>query len=398
MVIKGFVFKNSLKTRGLIVFSLFILSFLFSFSTQAQSAKAEANFAQCKACHTIGGGKLVGPDLKGITEKMDEAWLIKFIQNSQAMVKAGDPEAVKIFEEYHKIPMPAHNLTDEQVKDILLYIKNGGKVAGASEMVEETAPDLLKQQTPQPQMEKIYAEAKLKDERNMFVTFVVVVILLILSLVDIFFTKIVKRRWIHVIVILIALTVVSEIIFVESAALGRQQYYQPEQPIWFSHHVHAGQNRIDCMYCHFTADKSMYAGIPPVQVCMNCHSQVKKGKRTGEKEIKKVRDAYANGTPIKWIKVHNLPDHVYFNHAQHVTVGKVKCDRCHGPVEKMDEIIQVKSLGMGWCIDCHRTRKIDINNKFYDQYTRLHEKIKNGENVNPTVANVGGEECAKCHY
>ena len=397
MIIKGFVLNNPLRKRGLLVFSLFVISLFLSFSSIAQTAEAEKNFAQCRACHTIGGGKLVGPDLKGITEQKDEAWLIKFIQNSQEMVKAGDPEAVKIFEEFYKIPMPSHNLTDEQVKDILLYIKNGGKVAGAAEKTE-TAETVQPEQAAQPSLAEEVVQEEVRGRKNMYITFVVMTILLILSLIDIFWTKFLKYRWIHIVIILTALWIISEVLFVESTSLGRQQFYQPDQPVWFSHKVHAGQNQIDCMYCHFTADKSLHAGIPPVAVCMNCHSQVKKGKITGEKEIKKVRDAYANGTPIRWIKVHNLPDHVYFNHEQHVKVGKVDCDECHGPVEEMDQIMQVNTLGMGWCIDCHRTKEIDMTNKFYGQYTKLHEKIKNGEIGNPTVIDIGGEECAKCHY
>ncbi len=397
MIIKGFVLKNPLKKRGLIVFSLFVASLFLSFSSIAQTAEAEKNFAQCKACHTIGGGKLVGPDLKGVTEKRDEAWLIKFIQNSQAMVQAGDADAVAVFEENFKIPMPSHNLTDEQVKDILLYIKNGGKVAGAAEEKAETET-VQPEQVAQPSLAEQVVEEEARGRKNMYITFVVMIVLLIISLIDIFWTKILKYRWIHIVVILTALWIVSEVLFFEATALGRQQYYQPTQPVWFSHKVHAGQNQIDCMYCHFTADKSMHAGIPSVAVCMNCHSQVKKGKITGEEEIKKVTDAYANGTPIRWIKVHNLPDHVYFNHEQHVKVGKVDCEECHGPVEEMDVVMQVNTLGMGWCIDCHRTKEIDLNNKFYGQYTKLHEKLKNGEIANPTVIDIGGEECAKCHY
>jgi len=401
MNIKGIVFRKPLTGKGLLTVVLFVFSLLFSFNVLGQTAEAESNFAVCRACHTIGGGKLVGPDLKGVTDRMDEEWLIKFIQNSQALVQAGDPEAVKIFEEYNKIPMPPHNYTDEQVKDILLYIKNGGKVAGAaSETVTATGVEEThaEENAIEPGAGKIYAEGKMEDIRHMSVTFIVMVVLIVIALVDLFITKIIKYKWIHTVLILIALAVISEILFREAAALGRQQYYQPDQPIWFSHKVHAGQNRIDCQYCHFTADKSMYAGIPPVKVCMNCHSQVKKGKITGEKEIAKIYAALKNNKPIEWIKVHNLPDHVYFNHAQHVKVGKVECESCHGPVEKMDQIIQVNTLSMSWCIDCHRTHSIDISNKFYDKYTKLHEKIKNGEIAKATVINIGGEECAKCHY
>lgn len=398
MHIKGIVFRKSLMSKALLTIVLFVSSLLFSVNVHGQSAQAEANFAVCRACHTIGGGKLVGPDLKGVTEKMDEAWLIKFIQNSQSLVQAGDPEAVKIFEEYNKIPMPPHNYSDEQVKDILLYIKNGGKVAGAAETVTGVEETHVEKKAIETGGEQLVAEGKREDIRHMSVTFIVMVVIIVIALVDLFITKIIRYKWIHTVLILIALAVISEIVFREAAALGRQQYYQPDQPIWFSHKVHAGQNRIDCEYCHFTADKSMYAGIPPVKVCMNCHSQVKKGKITGKKEIAKIYAALKNNKPIEWIKVHNLPDHVYFNHAQHVKVGKVKCQSCHGPVEKMDQIIQVNTLSMGWCMDCHRTRNIDISNKFYDKYTKLHDKIKNGEIVKATVIDIGGEECSQCHY
>jgi hypothetical protein len=143
----------------------------------------------------------------------------------------------------------------------------------------------------------------------------------------------------------------------------------------------------------------MHAGIPPVETCMNCHNQVKEGKQTGTAEIAKIFDAFENNKPIEWVKVYNLPDHVYFNHAQHVNVGQIECEDCHGLVEEMDVIIQEPDLSMGWCIDCHRTETVQFaSNKFYDQYTELHEKIKNGEMPNVTVQNIGGDECAKCHY
>jgi hypothetical protein len=209
----------------------------------------------------------------------------------------------------------------------------------------------------------------------------------------------VKARWIHVIVIAISLIVIGEIVFVEAAGLGRQQYYQPDQPVWFSHKVHAGQNKIDCMYCHYTADKSMHAGIPPTQLCMNCHNVVKQGKITGTTEIEKIYKAIETGKPIEWVKVHNLPDHAYFNHAQHVNVGKVACAECHGEVEKMNQIIQVNDLSMGWCIECHRTKEVQFaTNKFYQQYTQLQQKLKDGEIAKVKVADIGGEECQQCHY
>jgi len=143
----------------------------------------------------------------------------------------------------------------------------------------------------------------------------------------------------------------------------------------------------------------MHAGIPPVQVCLNCHNQVKEGKQTGKTEIDKIYAAIADNKPIEWVKVHNLPDHVYFNHAQHYNVGKVECEECHGEVEKMDEIIQVEDLSMGWCIECHRTKAVQFtNNKFYEQYSEPHKKMENGDIDEVTVQMMGGDDCQKCHY
>ena len=400
MVINGFVFKNPLRVKGFAAFILFFFLAISYVPTFGQTAETEKNFAVCKACHTIGGGKLVGPDLKGVTERRDEAWLIKFILNSQELISAGDPVAVQVFEENNKIPMPPNpQLTEEQVKDILLYIANDGKLAeGAavdpSSEVGATEAEL----EHSPATEEFLTDMHYNDARHLQATFIAMIILILISLFDLFVMKVVKQRWIHMVIIIISLVISGEVVFVEATNLGRQQYYQPEQPVWFSHKVHAGQNQIDCQYCHFTVDKSMHAGIPPVQVCLNCHNQVRTGKITGEKEIAKIYEAVETGDPIEWVKVHNLPDHVYFNHAQHVAVGKVACNDCHGPVERMDEIIQVNDLSMGWCIDCHRTREVDIDNKFYDQYTDLHSQLSNGDVKRATVNMFGGEDCQKCHY
>ena len=401
MIIKGFANRNPWKLQGFFVIVLFLNSLFFSLPSFSQTAEAETNFAICKACHTIGSGKLVGPDLKGVTERHDEAWLIKFIHNSQALIDAGDPAAIKVWEENSKIPMPPNpQLNENQIKDIILYIKNNGKIAeGAKPAVTEEVGHEEKMAAPEESPGKLLAEMKQEEARHMQATFIVMIVLILISLFDLFVTKIVKWRWIHTIIILIAVFIGGEVLFIETSNLGRQQYYQPDQPIWFSHKVHAGQNQIDCQYCHFTADKSLHAGIPPVQLCLNCHNQVKEGKITGTEEIAKIHEAYNNRDPIQWIKVHNLPDHVYFNHAQHVKVGKVDCEDCHGEVEKMDVIIQVEDLSMGWCIDCHRTREVQFaNNKFYDQYKYLHEKLKNGDKNKVTVADIGGEDCQKCHY
>lgn len=397
MIIHGFVLRKPFTFKGFLITGALSLLLLFSLTSYGQTAEAEKNFAVCKACHTIGGGKLVGPDLKGVNDRYEEAWLIKFIQNSTQMIESGDARAIKVFEANNKIPMPANPLTDDQVRDILLYIANDGKVAGGS--ATEAAAEIVTEEHAQPMEQQLLAERKRDEARNMRTTFMVLLVLILISLFDLIVLKVVKARWIHAIIILISVVVIGEIVFVEASSLGRQQYYQPEQPVWFSHKVHAGQNQITCKYCHFTADKSMHAGIPPVNVCLNCHNQVRQGKITGTKEIDKIHQAVADNKPIEWIKVHNLPDHVYFNHAQHVNVGKIDCQKCHGEVEKMDEIIQVEDLSMGWCIACHRSTNVQFDsNKFYDQYRKTHEKLKNGEIDRVTAQTMGGDECQKCHY
>ena len=395
MIINNIIRIDSLNFKGFFTSGFLTLFLLVSVLAFSQTAEDEKNYQVCKACHTIGGGQLVGPDLKGISERRDEAWLISFVQNSQQMVQSGDEQAIKVFNENNKIPMPPNSLSDDQVRGILLYIANGGKLAaGEASAGSETTDTKVAEDTAQ-----LIVEMRRDEQQNMIWVFLVMVILFVISVVDLSLFKIVKAKWIHYIIILTALAIIGEIVFIEAAGLGRQQYYQPDQPVWFSHEVHAGQNQIDCEYCHFTADKSMHAGIPPVETCMNCHSQVKEGKQTGTAEIAKIFDAFENNKPIEWVKVYNLPDHVYFNHAQHVNVGQIECEDCHGLVEEMDVVIQEPDLSMGWCIDCHRTEAVQFaSNKFYDQYTELHEKIKNGEMPNVTVQNIGGDECAKCHY
>ena len=217
-----------------------------------------------------------------------------------------------------------------------------------------------------------------------------------------------KAKIAMIVVALLAVGYMSKIAYVEARALGRQQGYAPVQPIWFSHKVHVTQNGIDCEYCHVDARTSRHAGIPSLNVCMNCHSQVKEGSISGKKEIAKIYEhlGYNPQTmqydkpakPIEWVKVHNLPDHVYFSHAQHVQAGKVKCQECHGPVEKMNRVVEYKELAMGdFCLDCHRKRGIDTSNPYYKHYKFKELKEKQGIDK-ITVDKIGGADCSSCHY
>ncbi len=175
--------------------------------------------------------------------------------------------------------------------------------------------------------------------------------------------------------------------------LGTQVGYAPDQPVNFSHKLHAGEYNIDCQYCHTGVRKAKSANIPSTNICMNCHNVVKEGPKYGKEEINKVVESYENNNPIEWVRIHNLPDHVYFNHSQHVNVGNVECESCHGQVSNMEVVHQHSKLEMGWCIDCHRNRNIDEDNPYYQ---KSYDYVDSHSNY--TVAEMGGTNCQKCHY
>ena len=233
---------------------------------------------------------------------------------------------------------------------------------------------------------------------NLFL-FIIASILFFFSITDLVITKILKKRWINYIVLLITTVFITNTLVVDAIDLGHSRGYSPFQPVKFSHAVHAGQNGTDCIYCHSSAPFSKTAGIPPENVCMNCHLVVRNGTRSGVTEIAKLVSAFEKKKPVEWIRVYNLPDHVFFSHAQHVGAGGIKCQECHAKVEEMDVIKQSGDLSMGWCINCHRTKKMNIHsNKFYSEYKDLVEKMKNGKTDSTTISVLGGTECMKCHY
>jgi hypothetical protein len=236
------------------------------------------------------------------------------------------------------------------------------------------------------------------------------------------------RNKVYITLVILILFVLGGYWLVQGAiGLGRTKDYQPEQPIFYSHKVHAGINQISCLYCHGNAMESKHATPPSLNVCMNCHAAINdytKGpqlyredgsKVDGTAEIQKLysytgydpktsRYNTEHARPVEWTKIHNLPDHVFFSHAQHVRAGKVQCQTCHGPIQEMDEVKQFADVGMGWCINCHRTTKVDFpdssgnGNKFYSIYERFHKDLKTGKMDSVTVENIGGTECQKCHY
>ncbi|MBK5284114.1 MAG: c-type cytochrome [Bacteroidia bacterium] len=372
----------------------------------------------CTQCHSIGKGIVIGPDLKDVQKRRPEDWIIKWVHNSSAMIKAGDAYGIELFNKFNKVAMTSFNLKDDEVKAVLAYIKTEG----------EKAP-----------LAKPAAFAQGGAEKQGGNTFLY---LLIAAVVLFLITTMMKRiqhamekavrnrkglpepvhlkrwegfvRWSRhnkklLAVILIFLSVMGSVKgWYALAAIGINQNYQPDQPIAFSHKIHAGDNAINCKYCHFGAEKGKTAGIPPASVCMNCHKYIKEGTLTGKDEIAKIYKALdynpetqvygPNKKPIQWTRVHNLPDLTYFNHSQHVTVAGVECQTCHGPMQEETVANQFAPLTMGWCIDCHRTTPVKMaGNHYYDDYHK--ELLKKwGSDSLITVERIGGTECARCHY
>ena len=234
---------------------------------------------------------------------------------------------------------------------------------------------------------------------NQIVIFLLLGLLMTLALLDLIFFHKIKYRFITLLILIVALLLQVKMIAHAAMDLGRSKNYAPDQPIKFSHKVHAGDNQIDCKYCHTTAEFGKSAGIPAMELCMNCHILVREGARSGKFEIAKVVEANETKTPVEWVRLHNLPDHVFFSHAQHVGVAKVDCKQCHGQVQEMDIMKQNSDLSMGWCINCHRQTKVNFkDNHYYDNYMKLHDELKAGKIDTVRAVNIGANDCMRCHY
>jgi hypothetical protein len=301
-----------------------------------------------------------------------------------------NPDALEISRKYL-------DKTTEDLNRVLLR-PSGQKMAQVHKGFQLTTEDIILIKAYMDRFVDIGLKKNKPVITNLFL-FIIASVLFLFSITDLIITKIVKKRWINYSVLIVTTIFIINTLVIDAIALGHSKDYAPFQPIKFSHAVHAGQNGTDCIYCHSSAPYSKIAGIPPENVCMNCHLMVRNGTRSGATEIAKIISAFEAKKPIEWIRVYNLPDHVFFSHAQHISVGEVKCQECHGKVEEMNVIKQVGDLSMGWCINCHRTKKINIhNNKFYSEYIDLVEKVKKGVVDSVTVRMVGGTECMKCHY
>lgn len=239
----------------------------------------------------------------------------------------------------------------------------------------------------------------MKPSINNLLLFLFLGLLITWALLELIFFRKIKYRIIPVIIFAGAFGFQVKMLVDEGIKLGRSQGYAPDQPIKFSHKVHAGENGIDCMYCHHTAEDSKSAGIPAMNLCMNCHVLIREGTNSGQFEIAKIVNAVETETPVEWVRLHNLPDHVFFSHAIHVGVAKLDCQQCHGPVEEMDIMRQHAALSMGWCVNCHRETDVKFTeNGYYETFVKLHEELEIDDLKSIKAEDIGANDCMRCHY
>lgn len=407
------------------------LAFMLTFSTVSfaqDAAKGKELFnSQCAACHKMDANS-TGPALRGVIERHSSDWLHKWIKNSAGLIASGDAAAVKVFNEWNKVPMNAFpNLSDEDIDNIIAYtsepkpeptVPPGGAAAGGAGEATGGVSQMV-----------------------VLGALVVVLAMLVVMLISVrrvlnkvaeknnlttqqtkslpIWKAFVKNQFLVITAVIMLMLTGAYFAFGYMMQVGVDQNYEPIQPIHFSHKIHAGENGIDCKYCHSSARTSKTSGIPSMNVCMNCHKNVT--EFTGSKdstyvdyskefytaEIKKIYDAVGwdpakqaytgKEKPVKWVRIHNLPDFVYFNHSQHVSVAGLECQTCHGPVESMEIMKQHSPLTMGWCVDCHRETEVNVKDNAY--YAKIHEELSKKYGVKKlTAAHLGGLECGKCHY
>ncbi|WMJ74916.1 c-type cytochrome [Cytophagaceae bacterium ABcell3] len=394
----------------------FLLVLFISFSTVADEipddpgviSAGQALFnSNCKQCHNFERSG-VGPNLRDSHERWELPNLIAFIRAPQRYIEtANDPYAKQLYEEYRQY-MPNHAFSDDEIISIIAFIKH------RSEEVPEEAAGA--------DPASVQVSAHEDTQQNLLIMILVVITLvLVLILLFVFLSvirkflkdkedqlepedkdlvhqrfdvgKVLKSKGFIGILSVVFVVFLVRGCWMGMMAAGVDQGYAPVQPIPFSHALHAGEYGIDCNYCHTGAVKGKQAGIPSLNICMNCHGQIKSGPEFGEEAIATLVNAYEENRPIQWVRVHNLPDLAYFNHSQHVDVGGIKCQTCHGPIEEMEVVYQYSPLTMGWCINCHRETEVNgADNAYYDRLIQVHNK------QNFTVAEIGGLDCARCHY
>ena len=399
---------------------------------EADPAKGKSLFnANCAACHQL-DKKMTGPALRYVEtrlsedEGLDRDWLNAWIRNSAAVIKSGDAYANKIYAEYNGAAMTAFpQLSDEDISNILAYT--------AQDKAAPVAVTATSGQTPSNTQGGMSKDIILGALAILFALLALGLFLVNKTLRrfaaanEVEIQKAVKRPSLWKAFLQNQfLLLVTAIFFLLSSAyfvygyfmqVGIDQGYEPIQPIHYSHKIHAGDNGIDCKYCHSSARVSKHSGIPSLNVCMNCHKSIYEvapstateeySKEFYDAEIQKLYDAvgwddaeqkYTGKTkPVKWVRIHNLPDFAYFNHSQHVSVAGLECQTCHGPVEEMEIMYQYSPLTMGWCINCHRETNVKVKDNGY--YEKIHEALSKKYGVDKlTAAQMGGLECGKCHY
>ena len=425
--------------------------------------------ANCASCHKVTSEVLAAPGLAGISERWGttDEMLLLWVQDPQGAAESGDPYIRSLVERYVGTYgwMTGQAVSMGDLRDIMAYVSNPPDVEAIVDNSEACPTDEFLQEAD-------------SDYSSMLWFLVLLVLFLVIALsasgVKRALTDIIAEKkgqelledssyllrfksWAWNNLVFVSLTCVFCIAYGVSVGygalmgIGVYEGYSPDQPIKFSHSIHACENEIDCNYCHSSANNSKHSGIPSTNVCMNCHKAVKEGKQTGTEEIAKIYEAigfdaetgtYLDGEgnngyseaqesyksePIKWNKVHTLPDHVYFSHEQHVNVGELQCQNCHGdvasfsvgriaPVEEINGLIDAypgliqlskPTLTMGWCLECHNKAEVDMASSGY--YTEMHERLMTSERGNEelrryleddkiTVRELGGWECSKCHY
>ncbi len=390
-------------------------------------AKGKVLFnTNCAACHKL-DAKATGPALRGVVARHAKPWFYKWIHNSADLIKSGDADAVKLFADNNKVPMsPFPQLSEADIDNIIAYTSEP-KAAAATPTVGAKVPG---------------TENKESGVSNDIIlgalSLVMAILIVMLFLVNKVLRKVAsanginvtpkeptlpiwkafaKNQFLVLITSIFLLLASGFFVYGYLMQVGVDQNYQPVQPIHYSHRIHAGSNGINCNYCHSSARVSKNSGIPSLNVCMNCHKNIAEvsdttatpeySKAFYDKEIEKLYTAvgwdkanqkYTGITqPVKWVRIHNLQSFVYFNHSQHVTVGGIACQTCHGPVQTYEVQKQFAKMTMGWCIDCHR--KTEVKMEGNDYYKKIHEQLSKKYGVDKlTAAQMGGLECGKCHY
>ena len=448
----------------LIKFSIKIsLTMVLAFATLTYfSQDGEKLFkANCASCHNP-VKNATGPKMQGVLQKWtdagEEELIYEWVSNPSKLYNSGKSKMAKAIWDWSPTAMtPQGHLSREEVESIFTYVDNYAPPVAAVGGGSLASNDTLSN------------DSDSSDYWWWIISFILVFVLFAILGVRRELTAAVAakegkefdstrtfatnsrewliKNWFVTMLLIVGVALFSGIeLFGRAYQLGVYEDYMPSQPVAYSHKLHAGKMGIECKYCHHSAEKSKHAGIPSVNVCMNCHAIVHEGPQYGTEEIDKLHKAAGYNKnkqaynldefgdrieePIVWNKAHNLPDHVYFSHAQHVhtNTANIDCRQCHGPVQNytlgrvstIDEVnayaatdegmerglIQLTKplLTMGWCIECHNKKEIDLTSSGY--YEEIHKRIKLRADVNNkifeddkvTVKELGGWECAKCHY